>query len=103
MLSNDGPLYDILGVTRNATHEEIEQAFNNLAELNDPDIIMLQERPSRQRRNHLLEAAERLVKIVEAYHWLGSPDRRIVYNNFIDVGIAAMKTAEPWRNVSLWD
>lgn len=56
--------YEILGVSRNATQEEIKKAFRNLAKKYHPDI------------NLDLKANEIMQEIIEAYNVLLNPNSR---------------------------
>ncbi|HBK35111.1 MAG: Heat shock protein DnaJ domain protein [Candidatus Uhrbacteria bacterium GW2011_GWE2_40_58] len=61
-------LYEVLGVSRNATPQELKQAFRALSLQYHPD------------RNHDPEAQMRFQEIVEAYGVLSHPVRRRVYD-----------------------
>ncbi|MBS7610579.1 DnaJ domain-containing protein, partial [Candidatus Bathyarchaeota archaeon] len=60
--------YEILGVSRNATKEEIKEAFRKLAFQYHPD------------RNKSPEAAERFKEISEAYAVLSDDEKRRQYD-----------------------
>ncbi len=60
--------YQVLGVARNATAEEIRRAFRKLAFDYHPD------------RNHEDEAEKRFKEINEAYEILSNPEKRAAYN-----------------------
>ena len=62
-------LYDILGVSRRATDEEIRSAFRKLAKANHPDV-----NPGNS------AAAERFKKITAANDILSDPDKRRQYD-----------------------
>ena len=62
--------YDILGIGRNATDEEIKRAFRKLAFKYHPD------------HNREDGAAERFKEINEAYEVLADPDKRAAYDRF---------------------
>lgn len=62
-------LYDILGVTRRASDEEIRRAFRTLAKANHPDV-----NPNNS------AAAERFKKITAANDILGDPEKRRAYD-----------------------
>jgi len=62
--------YDILGVGRNATDEEIKKAFRKLAFQYHPD------------HNHGDGAADRFKEINEAYEVLSDSDKRAAYDRF---------------------
>jgi curved DNA-binding protein len=62
--------YDVLGVSRDASPEELQQAFRRLARANHPDI------------NKDPGAEERFKEINEAYSALSDPELRKKYNRF---------------------
>src|SRR4051794_17560249 len=62
--------YDVLGVSRDAGPEELQQAFRRLARRNHPDV------------NHDPGAEERFKEINEAYSVLSDPNQRKKYDRF---------------------
>jgi len=68
--------YEILGVDRNASEEEIKRAFRRLAFQYHPD------------RNKNSDAEERFKEINEAYQVLSDPERRAAYDRFGHAGTA---------------
>ncbi len=63
--------YEILGVTRNASQDEIKRAYRNLAKQHHPD------------RNRGNKAAEQRFKAIQAaYEVLGDPQRREQFDRF---------------------
>ncbi|MCL2149763.1 MAG: molecular chaperone DnaJ [Dehalococcoidia bacterium] len=68
--------YDVLGVGRNASDEEIKKAFRKLAFQYHPD------------KNHDAKAADQFKEINEAYQVLGDPEKRSAYDRFGHAGIS---------------
>ncbi len=62
--------YDILGIGRNATDEEIKKAFRRLAFKYHPD------------HNHEGGAVDKFKEVKEAYEVLSNPDKRATYDRF---------------------
>jgi curved DNA-binding protein len=62
--------YEVLGISRDATAEQIQQAFRTLARKNHPDI------------NKDPGAEDRFKEINEAYHVLSDPETRKRYDRF---------------------
>jgi curved DNA-binding protein len=63
--------YEVLGVPRTATAEEIKRAYRQLARKHHPDL-----QPAAERT----KAAERFKEINEAYEVLSNPDKRSKYD-----------------------
>jgi curved DNA-binding protein len=63
--------YEVLGVPRTATADDIKRAYRQLARKHHPDLQPAAERP---------RAAERFKEINEAYEVLSDPDKRAKYN-----------------------
>ncbi len=68
--------YEILGVPRNATQEDIKRAFRRLAKQYHPDVY----------KGDRKEAERRFHKIAEAYEVLSDPEKRAQYDRFGHVG-----------------
>ncbi len=62
--------YEVLGIARDATDEEIKEAFRRLAFKYHPD------------HNRDGEAEERFKEVNEAYEVLSDPDKRVAYDHF---------------------
>jgi curved DNA-binding protein len=62
--------YEVLGVSRDATHEQIQQAFRTLARKYHPDV------------NSAPGAEDRFKELNEAYQVLSDPDTRKRYDRF---------------------
>lgn len=62
--------YEVLGVARSATQEEIQQAYRKLARRHHPDV------------NKDPKAEERFKDVNEAYNVLADPDTRARYDRF---------------------
>jgi curved DNA-binding protein len=62
--------YEVLGVSRDATHEQLQEAFRTLARKYHPDV------------NSAPGAEDRFKELNEAYHVLSDPDTRKRYDRF---------------------
>ena len=62
--------YEVLGVSRDATADQIQQAFRTLARKHHPDV------------NKDPAAEERFKEVNEAYHVLSDPETRKRYDRF---------------------
>lgn len=81
-LSTKKDYYEILGVSRNATKEEIKAAYRKLALKYHPD------------RNKDPDAAEKFKEITEAYAVLSDDEKRARYDQFGHAGIEGTYTQE---------
>lgn len=77
-LNNKRDYYEVLGVGRNATEQEIKQAYRRLA---------LKYHPDRNPGNK--EAEEKFKEIAEAYQVLSSPELRARYDRYGHAGAGA--------------
>ncbi len=71
--------YEILGVSRDATQEEIKRAFRRLARKYHPDV-----NPGDK------EAEEKFKLINEAFEVLSDPEKRAAYDQFGEAGLQGM-------------
>jgi curved DNA-binding protein len=69
--------YEVLGVSRDASADEIRKAYRRLARRYHPDV------------NKDPDAAERFAEITEAYDVLNDPERRKTYDQFGHAGVGA--------------
>jgi molecular chaperone DnaJ len=67
--------YDVLGVSRNASKDDIRRAFRKLARQYHPDI------------NNAPDAEDQFKEINEAYHVLSDDDKRAAYDQFGHAGV----------------
>ena len=67
--------YDVLGVERHASEEDVKKAFRKLAFQYHPD------------KNHDAGAADKFKEINEAYQVLGDPEKRSAYDRFGHAGV----------------
>ena len=79
--------YDILGVSRNASTEEIRKAYRKLARKYHPDI-----NPGNK------EAENKFKEISVAYDALTDPEKRKLYDEFGEAGLASGFDAAKARN-----
>lgn len=62
--------YEVLGVDKNATQDEIKSAYHKLAKKYHPDL------------NHAPDAADKFKEATEAYEVLGDPNKRKQYDAY---------------------
>lgn len=70
--------YDILGVSRNATEEEIKKAYRRLAMEHHPDMVKDGDKKAHE---------ERFKEINEAYQVLSDPQKRKLYDTYGHAGM----------------
>ena len=83
--------YDILGVSRNASTEEIRKAYRKLARKYHPDI-----NPGNK------EAENKFKEISVAYDALTDPEKRKLYDEFGEAGLASGFDAAKARSYQQW-
>src|ERR1700682_3704601 len=77
MATNKRDYYEVLGVSRNVTDEELKKAFRRLAKQYHPDA------------NKEQGAEARFIEINEAYEVLSDSQKREAYDRFGHAGVGA--------------
>lgn len=83
--------YEVLGLNRNASPDEIKSAFRNLARQYHPDV------------NKASDAEERFKEINEAYAVLSDTDKRAAYDRYGQAGLNGMGGAPDFSTVDFSD
>ena len=84
--------YEILGLARDASPEDVKRAFRRLAHKHHPDV-----NPDDP------QAEARFKEIAEAYSVLSDPDKRAQYDQYGRVGAGQMPTGDAWDNFGISD
>ncbi|MCK4615134.1 MAG: DnaJ domain-containing protein, partial [Thermoplasmata archaeon] len=88
--------YDVLGVSRNASEEEIKKAYRRLARKYHPDKY--------QDENEKKKAEEKFKEISEAYEVLADKEKRARYDRFGHEGISRdFGGGFTWKNFTHFD
>ncbi|HET6485411.1 MAG TPA: molecular chaperone DnaJ [Spirochaetia bacterium] len=77
-MSTKRDYYEILGVKRNATHEELKKVYRELALRYHPDRVAADQKK---------EAENRFKEISEAYAVLSDPQKRALYDQYGHAGV----------------
>ncbi len=83
--------YEIIGVGRNASTDEIKRAYRRLAKKYHPD-----------RNPGDLGAEAKFKEVQQAYGVLSNPDKRAQYDRFGEVGVGQWSAAPGGRKVYQW-
>jgi DnaJ-class molecular chaperone len=84
-------LYEVMGVSRTATPEELKRAYRKLAKENHPD-----------RNPGNAQAETRFKEVQHAYSILGDKEKRAQYDQFGEVGAGDFRTGPAGEKVYTW-
>ena len=87
-MQNKPDYYEVLGVSRDATQEEIKRAYRRLARRYHPDA-----NPDDP------QAEEKFKQITEAYAVLSDPEKRARYDRFGHAGLEASDLPAQWSDI----
>jgi molecular chaperone DnaJ len=83
--------YEVLGVARNATPDQLKAAFRRLARQYHPDV------------NKAADAEERFKEINEAYAILSDPEKRAAFDRYGHAGVNGAAGMPDFNNIDLSD
>ena len=83
--------YEVLGVSRNASQDEIKAAFRKLAQKYHPDV------------NKAPDAEERFKEINEAYMVLSDEEKRSIYDRYGHEGLSRSGGMPDWNTMDPFD
>ena len=90
-MATDRDYYEILGVSRDATQDELKAAFRNLARKYHPDV------------NKSPDAEAKFKEINEAFQVLSDPNQRAAYDRYGKAGVSGTSGGFDYSSVDLSD
>lgn len=79
--------YDVLGLPRNASSDEVKKAYRKLAREHHPDMVAKEDKS---------DAEKRFKEINEAYQVLSAPEKKRMYDQFGHTGFGAGGAGGPF-------